>query len=293
MDIISNDSNFDSLQLQLARVLVEDVINTLFDELEIDKETLVSVGRSVSFSIASILDGSRVISGEQRRLIPHIAFANSDNSSTLITSPDGSCMHEYVHGLVSELYGEFDSPVILNDELKQIPVRGLAVIAHRAIERGTQILTLAHGTNLPKIHTKMVDQLLTMLSDVAIFDGDSDKHTEILPWNLLKDYDAPLATLKFGSPERCLFLAAQEAARLNYRKVSGSLSFAAMVGDGDGAKWAKLQRMAESANYLDFRFVQSLIRESNQPTDQVIAIGQLGALWPNGEPQWTTYNPAT
>ena len=74
MDIISNDSNFDSLQLQLARVLVEDVINTLFDELEIDKETLVSVGRSVSFSIASILDGSRVISGEQAVSYTHLTL---------------------------------------------------------------------------------------------------------------------------------------------------------------------------------------------------------------------------
>lgn len=293
MDIISNYSDFDSLQLQLARVLVEDVTDTLFDELEIDKETLVSVGRSISFSIAAILDGSRIISGQQKRLIPHIAFANSDDRSTLVTSAGGSWMHEYVHGLVSELYGEYDSPVILNDELKQIQVRGLAAIAHRGIERGAQILTLAHGTNLPKKHAKMVAQLLTMLSNVAKFEGDSDKHTEILPWNLLKDYEAPLATLKSGSPERCLFLAAQEATRLNYRKVSGSLSFAAMVGDSDGAKWAKLQRMAETANYLDFRLVQSLIQESNDPTDQVIDMGQLGALWPNGEPKWATYNPAT
>lgn len=290
MDIRVDKSKFDALQHRLIGILTEEIIETLSNALDLKKESAVAAGCSVAFGVASILDGSRVRDSKDRHVIPHLAFSTSAGRDELVTAQGGSWMHEYVHACVSELYREFESPVILHAEIKKLPFRPLSALAFRALLRGKLVLSNVHKRALPQEPATMLDALIDLLEQTASASKEIDSPTDIIPAELFETFKTPLNDLKFSSPERCLFLAAQSASRVQWKSISTSLSFVASMTNLEGAaKEAKLKRIISTAAYLDFRRIQTESAARDSADQASISPAQLGKLWPNGEPNWSEY----
>jgi hypothetical protein len=75
-------------------------------ESGIPEERLADVAGGVAFSIAAIMDGSRVMESEGQMLIPVLTFAEDSERTKLVVRPGGSFMHEYVSATVDDVFDE-------------------------------------------------------------------------------------------------------------------------------------------------------------------------------------------
>jgi hypothetical protein len=105
MNITENDSAFDKRQLALTREIIHAIKTGLADS-GIPEERLADVTGSVAFSIAAIIDGSRVMQADGQPLIPVLTFAEDYERTKFVGRPGGSFMHEYVHGTVDDIFDE-------------------------------------------------------------------------------------------------------------------------------------------------------------------------------------------
>jgi hypothetical protein len=72
----------------------------------ISEERLADVTGDVAFSIAAIIDGSRVMQADGQPLIPVLTFAEDSERTKLVVRSGGSSMHEYVHSTVDDIFDE-------------------------------------------------------------------------------------------------------------------------------------------------------------------------------------------
>lgn len=105
MEITQDESKYDKRQLHLIRELVR-VIKSDLAAAGISEEQLADATGDVAFSIAAIIDGSRVMKADGRPLVPVLTFAEDDRRKKLVAGAGGSFMHEYVHGMVDEVFEE-------------------------------------------------------------------------------------------------------------------------------------------------------------------------------------------
>lgn len=105
MDITENESAFDKRQLALTREIIRAIKGDLADS-GIPEERLADVTGDVAFSIAAIIDGSRVMQADGQPLIPVLTFADDAQRSKFIGRAGGSFMHEYVHSTVDDIFDE-------------------------------------------------------------------------------------------------------------------------------------------------------------------------------------------
>jgi hypothetical protein len=105
MHLKTDDGAFDRRQLHLIREIIRAIKSDL-TRSGIAGERLADVTGDIAFSIAAIIDGSRVMQAEGQPLIPVLTFAEDAQRTTLVARPGGSFMHEYVHGTVDEVFDD-------------------------------------------------------------------------------------------------------------------------------------------------------------------------------------------
>jgi hypothetical protein len=101
MKLIEDGHHFDEMQQTLIGALIE----SIKDEVESEKlapELARSLVEKISFSIAVILDGSRDATFDGNEAFPFMTFQNEEDD--LVSSGGGSWMHEYVFGVINQLY---------------------------------------------------------------------------------------------------------------------------------------------------------------------------------------------
>ncbi len=102
MNLEENADKFDELQSILIGGII-DAVKEHLDESSLSDEVSRDLLEKISFSVATILDGSRSV--EYDGIDPNPILAFEDNGKLLY--PGGSSwLHEYVFGTISEIYGE-------------------------------------------------------------------------------------------------------------------------------------------------------------------------------------------
>src|SRR5687768_17252881 len=101
MEIIKDSDRFDSFQMRVLQEIARDVMNGLI-ELGIPPDKLQDATENLTFGIAAIVDGSRVMELDGQPVLPVLTFA-ADEESTQLIHEGGSWMHEYAIGTVEEI----------------------------------------------------------------------------------------------------------------------------------------------------------------------------------------------
>ena len=106
MNLIQDYERFDEQQLYLVKLMVQ----TIRDELRragiVDDDVLHEATGNLAFSLATIIDGSRVMELNGAPVIPCLGFAIDRDYVDIIVSEGGSSMHEYASGVVDEVFEE-------------------------------------------------------------------------------------------------------------------------------------------------------------------------------------------
>lgn len=102
MKIEYDDDSFDAMQLKLSEELVESIHGHLKD-LELDTDRLEELVGKIAFSVSCIIDGSQSIELDNKPVKPVLGFFKTEEPP-VINIDYGSWMHEYVHGVVFDLF---------------------------------------------------------------------------------------------------------------------------------------------------------------------------------------------
>lgn len=289
MDLNIDEAQFDNRQARFVGVMLREVVKTVEAELDIEKRDAITAGESVVFALANVLDGTRKLTGKNKDIIPHLAFANTRKRDALVTSATGTSMHEYVHGWTTEAFSKFVSPIILDSDLRKVPIRPRAAMAVRVIERAVQVLDRVFQRSLPASHAHLLESVVTCLDAIAKCPKADD------PLRLMaskpQEFDAIRDTLAPGSPERSLFLAVQNGARIaSPTSINDIVSFSCSI--GSQLKASKRDRLEDSLRWpaaLDFKLIVSRIKSDTLDPSLPFDSDCLGTTWLSHEPDWTKY----
>jgi hypothetical protein len=105
MEIITDKKEFDKRQLHVLREIILAVRKDLKDT-GVPEERVADVTGDIVFSVAAIIDASHVMQVDGRQIFPFLAFAEDKNVTKLLAEPGGSWMHEYVFGMVDDIFDE-------------------------------------------------------------------------------------------------------------------------------------------------------------------------------------------
>lgn len=107
MKVLIDVNQFDALQMRLLEEIIGSVASGLKEAGITDETALAEAVGSIAFSVAAIVDGSRVMELDGQPVVPVLTFAKEPNGDSLIAAEGGSWMHEYVFGAVDDvLFGE-------------------------------------------------------------------------------------------------------------------------------------------------------------------------------------------
>lgn len=103
--ITIDPDRFDELQLRLLEEIIASVRDGLRQAGVSDSQALYEATEKISFSVAAVIDGSRIMDLDGARVIPVLSFAKKRNDAEeLVGAEGGSWMHEYVSGAVDEVF---------------------------------------------------------------------------------------------------------------------------------------------------------------------------------------------
>lgn len=109
MQISIDTDQVDALQIRVLEEIIRSVAAGLKEAGITDETALSEAVESIVFSVAAIVDGSRVMELEGRGVVPVLTFAKERNGEELIAAKGGTWMHEYVCGAVDDvLFGDGD-----------------------------------------------------------------------------------------------------------------------------------------------------------------------------------------
>jgi hypothetical protein len=108
METIQNRNEFDKRQSQVLREIIHAIRKEL-KAVAVPEERLADVTGKIAFSVAAIIDSSRVMKVDGQMIFPFLAFAEDKTRAKLIAEPGGSWMHEYVFGMVDDIFDEVDA----------------------------------------------------------------------------------------------------------------------------------------------------------------------------------------
>ena len=97
-----NAEEYDEQQVIFIRAIIEDVKSRL-EETGISGNQLKDLVGNISFGIATLIDNSASVEFEEKEIFPQLAFYLEDNDE-LVHCGGNSYMHEYVFGLLDELF---------------------------------------------------------------------------------------------------------------------------------------------------------------------------------------------
>lgn len=181
-------------------------------------------------------------------------------------------------------------PVIFDDEIRELPDRAGAALAHRAISRVLDILPHTGAEPWPPEAIELKDRLLKQLEQIAVT-GDLGPSTFVLGHAGFKESQRILDLLPSCSHCRVAWLCIQ----------------AGMTASGMGARSAfqwchslvwyieprsqskKAERVVKNANWDDFKKVRLEFEAGELAEETEIHPDSLGPLWPNGPHDWSQY----
>lgn len=109
MKISIDTERYDQLQLRLLEELVVSLRDGLREAGVDDADTLYEATGNLAFAVASIMDGSRVMDLDGADVAPVLTFARERDGEDLVAPPSGgSWMHEYVFGVVDDVFEQGD-----------------------------------------------------------------------------------------------------------------------------------------------------------------------------------------
>ena len=103
MELKHDGDKFDELQSIFIGGIIDE-IKAKLEEANLPNEKVRELLENISFSVATILDGSRSVEFEGVEASPVITF--EDDEDNLVYPGGNSWMHEYVFGTISDIYGE-------------------------------------------------------------------------------------------------------------------------------------------------------------------------------------------
>jgi len=103
MQLTKDGDKFDELQSIFIGGIIDEV-KTQLESANLSASQVRDLLEKISFSVATILDGSCSVEFDGVEASPIITFQSGDTE--LIYSGGNSWMHEYVFGTISEIYGE-------------------------------------------------------------------------------------------------------------------------------------------------------------------------------------------
>jgi hypothetical protein len=103
MQITQDERRFDQLQLHLIGAIADSIKSDL-QEAGLDDERLADLTGGLTFAVAAIIDGSRFMQLDGRRVRPVLTFSEDEECTRLVTVPGGSWMHEYAFGVVDAIF---------------------------------------------------------------------------------------------------------------------------------------------------------------------------------------------
>ena len=103
MNIHIDSDEYNKRQMQLLEYLVREIISTLEEE-GVSPDRLRKTVDSLAFRICTILDSSRIIDVEGKRLRPFLVFADDKRFEELVANEDGSSLHDEVYQLIEKIF---------------------------------------------------------------------------------------------------------------------------------------------------------------------------------------------
>jgi hypothetical protein len=104
MKIELNPDRFDELQIYVLEQIVTSIRDGLREAGVTDDQVLYESTGKIAFSVAAIMDGSRVMTLDGQPVIPFLTFAKERNGADLVATEGGSSLHEYVFATVDEVF---------------------------------------------------------------------------------------------------------------------------------------------------------------------------------------------
>jgi len=103
MQLKNDGDKFDELQSIFIGGIIDE-IKVQLEEAKLPNDKVRELLENISFSVATILDGSRSVEYEGVEASPVVTFQDSEKD--LVYPGGNSWMHEYVFGTISDIYGE-------------------------------------------------------------------------------------------------------------------------------------------------------------------------------------------
>ena len=103
MQLKNDGDKFDELQSIFIGGIIDE-IKVQLEEAKLPNDKVRELLENISFSVATILDGSRSVEYEGVEASPVVTF--QDGEKDLVYPGGNSWMHEYVFGTISDIYGE-------------------------------------------------------------------------------------------------------------------------------------------------------------------------------------------
>jgi hypothetical protein len=112
MKIINDSSAYDKLQLYLTKIIATDV-REMLEQAGMQGSQLKDAAEAITFGIATIIDGSRMMEHEGTPVVPVLTFGildEDDELSDLLSIGESSFMSEYATSTVAELFSDVAPP---------------------------------------------------------------------------------------------------------------------------------------------------------------------------------------
>lgn len=104
MKITFDTDRFDEFQLRVVEELIVSIRDGLREAGISDDNKLYEATGNLAFSVAAIIDGSRVMKLEEKAVVPVLTFAKERNGDELIAVEGGSWLHEYVFSTIDDVF---------------------------------------------------------------------------------------------------------------------------------------------------------------------------------------------
>ena len=105
MEITLDSDKFDEHQMELLYHVAAEIRDAL-SAAGLHGEKLQKTTEDLTFGIAALFDGSRLLEFEGKQLRPFLAFALNDDATKLLGAEGGSWMHEYAVGAAEQVCEE-------------------------------------------------------------------------------------------------------------------------------------------------------------------------------------------
>ena len=106
MKLTIDEDRFDSFQIRVLNEIIRTVRDGLKGAGVTGDSELEEFTGNIVFSIAAIVDGSRIMELDGQPVVPFLTFQTDRDGDELITANGGSWMHEYACSAVDEMFSE-------------------------------------------------------------------------------------------------------------------------------------------------------------------------------------------